>query len=54
MDGSPLDGLPFHSLEVHMILISAIGLAVILFLFSSPRFLWALIGMGLLVYILLS
>ena len=37
-----------------MILISAIELAVILFLFSSPRFLWALIGMGLLVYILLS
>ena len=37
-----------------MILISAIGLAIILFLFSSPRFLWALIGMGLLVYILLS
>ena len=37
-----------------MILLSAIGLAIILFLFSSPRFLWALIGMGLFVYILLS
>ena len=54
MDDSCLDALPFHSLEARMILVSAVGLAIILFLFSSPRFLWVSIGLGLLVYLLLS
>ena len=53
MGPSHLGALFHHGLEAHMILISAVALAIILFLFSSSRFLWAVIGLGLLVYLLL-